>query len=97
MPLSKVTATTHGSPSPKNTFTEFDPVTLPIAASAYFSYYAAVILANKSGNEVPKATKVIAVIGGSTLSTHPNNVANFSTTAVTTPIMRREHPKHPHP
>lgn len=35
---SNIVATTHGSPSPKNTFTEFEPVTFPIAASASLSY-----------------------------------------------------------
>jgi hypothetical protein len=77
--------------------TELEPVTLPTAASAYFSYLAAYILANVSGSDVPKATKVIAVIGGSTPRMHPNRVANFSTIAVTTPIMAREAKKHPHP
>ena len=53
-------AMSHGSPSPKNTLTEFDPVTLPMALSACFSPTAAALLANVSGSEVPKATKVIA-------------------------------------
>jgi hypothetical protein len=53
---------THGSPRPKKTFTEFDPVTLPTAESAYSEDLAAVILANVSGTEVPIATIVIAVI-----------------------------------
>ena len=52
---------THGSPRPRNTFTEFDPVTLPTAESAYSDDYAAVILAKVSGREVPIATIVIAV------------------------------------
>ena len=34
--LLHVAAITHGSPRPKNTFTEFEPVTLPTAESAYF-------------------------------------------------------------
>lgn len=33
--LFHVAAITHGSPRPKNTFTEFDPVTFPTAESAY--------------------------------------------------------------
>ena len=53
---------THWRPRPKNTFTEFDPVTFPTAASAYCDDLAAVILANVSGSEVPTATNVIAVI-----------------------------------
>ena len=50
----------HGSPHPKNTFTALEPVMLPTAASALSDYLAAVILANVSGKEVPRATKVIA-------------------------------------
>jgi len=84
-------------PRPKNTFTEFDPVTLPIAASASLSYFAAVILAKVSGSDVPKATNVIAVIDGGTKRTHPKSVANFSTIAVTIPIIIREPTKQAHP
>ena len=58
---SKVVATTHGRPRPKNTFTELLPVMLPIALSAVLSPTAAAFEANVSGNEVPSATKVIAV------------------------------------
>lgn len=50
----------HGKPRPKNTFTEFDPVTLLIEASAVSSSRAAVREANVSGSEVPRATKVMA-------------------------------------
>ena len=61
-----VTAIAHGSPRPKNTFTLLDPVTLPMAESAdrpaYSEVLAAVILAKVSGNEVPRATRVMAVI-----------------------------------
>ena len=94
---SYIVAITHGIPSPKNTFTEFDPVTLPIAASASSSYLAAVILAKVSGREVPKATKVMAVIDGGTIRTHPKSVANLSTIAVTKPIMARAPKKQAHP
>ncbi len=52
---------THGSPSPRKTLTELDPVTFPIALSAFFSFAAAALLAKVSGREVPRATKVIAV------------------------------------
>ena len=38
VPLSYIAPITHGSPSPRKTFTELDPVTLPTAESAYFSY-----------------------------------------------------------
>jgi len=94
---SKVVATTHGSPSPKNTFTEFDPVTLPTAASAYFSCRAAVIDAKVSGRDVPKATNVIALIGAGTPITHPKAVAIYSTIYVTKPIIPREAKKATHP
>tara|TARA_B110000285_G_C15127395_1_gene621176 strand:+ start:127 stop:501 length:375 start_codon:yes stop_codon:yes gene_type:complete len=55
---------TQGSPRPKNTFTELEPVTLPTAESAYWDDLAAVILAKVSGREVPMATIVMAVICG---------------------------------
>jgi hypothetical protein len=45
--------------------------------------------AKVSGRDVPRATKVIAVIAGSIPSTHPKRFANSPTTAVTTPIMTR--------
>jgi hypothetical protein len=45
-------------PNPRNTLTEFDPVTLPIALSAVFSFFAAILLANVSGKLVPMATKL---------------------------------------
>ena len=80
---------THGNPSPKNTFTELDPVTLPTAESAYLEVLAAVILANVSGREVPTATRVMAVIYGSRLRTHPINSATSPTIPVMTPIMVR--------
>lgn len=50
----------HGSPSPKKTLTELDPVTLPMALSACFSPTAAAFEAKVSGREVPRATKVMA-------------------------------------
>lgn len=87
---SKVVATIHGRPSPKKTLTEFEPVTLPTASSAYFSFLAAVIDANVSGRDVPRATKVIALIGAGTPITHPKAVATYSTKAVTIPIINRD-------
>jgi len=57
-----IAAITHGTPSPKNTLTELDPVIFPTAESAYYDVLAAVILAKVSGNDVPNATIVIAVI-----------------------------------
>jgi hypothetical protein len=85
-----VAATAHGRPSPKNTFTELDPVIFPIASSAYFSPAAADIDAKVSGKEVPKATKVMAVTDGLIPSTHPKTVAKFSTIAVVIPINPRD-------
>ena len=52
---------TQGSPRPRKTLTEFEPVTFPMALSAFFSLAAAVLLAKVSGREVPRATNVIAV------------------------------------
>ena len=54
----------HGMPSPRKTLTEFEPVMLPIELSAYFSFCAAIRLANVSGSDVPSATIVMAVIAG---------------------------------
>ena len=79
-------AITHGRPSPKKTLTEFEPVTLPIAESAYSEDLAAVTLAKVSGREVPTATIVIAVIDGSSPMTHPRSPATDPTTAVMIPI-----------
>ena len=53
---------THGRPRPRNTLTELLPVIFPIALSAVLSPHAAALEANVSGREVPRATKVIAVI-----------------------------------
>ena len=77
--------------------TELDPVTLPTAESAYFSDLAAAMEAKVSGSEVPRATKVIAVIDGFTFMTHPNKLAYCPTMAVTAPIMAREPTKQPKP
>ena len=91
---SQITATSHGKPNPKKTLTELDPVTLPTAESAYFSAYAAAILAKVSGSEVPKATIVIAVMPASIRRIHPKSVANSATIAVTIPIITKEMKKH---
>ena len=47
---------TQGIPRPRKTFTELLPVILPMAASAVSSLVAATLLANVSGNDVPRAT-----------------------------------------
>lgn len=82
-------AITQGSPRPRNTFTELDPVMFPIAESAVSEFLAAVILANVSGREVPRATRVIAVIESSMFNSHPSKVANYSTIAVQRPMKMR--------
>lgn len=83
-----------GKPQPKNTFTALDPVIFPTAASALLAYLAAVILANVSGKEVPRATKVIAATDSLILSTHPRTVATSPTMKVTRPIYANEMKKH---
>ena len=77
---------THGKPNPRKTFTELDPVTLPMAESANSDCYAAVTLANVSGREVPTATNVMAVIDGSRPTTQPRSSATEPTMAVIIPI-----------
>ena len=66
--------------------TAFDPLTLPTAESALSDVYAAVTLANVSGNEVPKATRVIAVIESFIGIVHPSIVAASPTMAVIIPM-----------
>lgn len=85
---------THGSPRPKNTLTEFEPVTLPMALSAVFSATAAVLLAKVSGNEVPRATNVMAVTVGFRPTRQPKMEAKSPTMAVNKPIMAMETTKH---
>lgn len=77
---------THGSPRPRKTLTQFDPVTLLIAASAYWEVQAAVLLAKVSGREVPRATKVMAVTDGLSPMTQPKIVATSPTNIVTRPM-----------
>lgn len=97
LPYSHMEAMTHGRPSPRNTLTEFEPVTFPTAESAYFSAWAAAIDAKVSGRDVPRATKVIAVTAGSIPRTHPKRLANSPTTAVTIPMKPRAIQKQAHP
>ena len=82
-------AITHGKPRPRKTLTELDPVTLPTAESAYSDDLAAVILAKVSGNEVPRATRVIAVTESGIPHTHPSIDATSPTMAVTPPMKVR--------
>ena len=90
-------ATTQGRPSPRKTLTELDPVTFPIALSAYLSALAAAIEAKVSGREVPRATNVIAVIEGLMPRMQPKRLANSPTTAVTIPMTARAEKKQAHP
>lgn len=62
---------------------------LPIAESAVSEFLAAVILAKVSGREVPRATRVMAVIESSMPSSQPRRVANYSTMAVQMPMKAR--------
>ena len=73
-------------PRPRKTLTEFEPVTLPIAASAVSSPIVAALEANVSGRDVPSATNVIAVTDGSSPMTQPKSVARSPMIAVTKPM-----------
>merc|ERR1719161_1561301 len=64
-----------GRPRPRKTLTELLPVTFPMDASAYWSCTAAVLEAKVSGNEVPSATKVMAVIESATPIVQPRRAA----------------------
>ena len=52
----------HGRHKPSNTLTLFEPVTWPMEASAVSSLMSAALEAKVSGREVPRATRVMAVI-----------------------------------
>lgn len=80
---------THGSPSPRKTLTQLEPVTFPIALSANSKVRAAVILARVSGSDVPIATKVIAVTEALRPIAHPRIVATSPTNIVTIPMNAR--------
>ena len=77
--------------------TELEPVTFPIAESAYYEDLAAVILAKVSGREVPIATRVMPVTAGFRPITHPKTVATSPTIVVMIPIRARAIPKAAHP
>ena len=62
---------------------------LPIAASAYSEVLAAVMDANVSGREVPRATRVIAVMESSMDRMQPKRVANSPTIPVQRPMKAR--------
>mmetsp|Transcript_67355 Transcript_67355/g.191129 ORF Transcript_67355/g.191129 Transcript_67355/m.191129 type:complete len:205 (+) Transcript_67355:445-1059(+) len=87
----------HDNPRPRKTLTELLPVTLPMLLSAVGSCIAAVLEANVSGKEVPRATNVIAQIEGGMSRAHPSRFARSPMKAVQIPIMSREHAKHAFP
>ena len=70
---------------------------LPMAESANSEFQAAVILANVSGSDVPRATRVMAVIDSLILSTHPRILAISPTIPVTSPIMASDTTKQAEP
>ena len=84
----------HGNPHPKKTFTAFEPLMLPTAASAFSDYLAAVILAKVSGKDVPRATSVMAATDSLIMSTQPRTVATSPTINVTIPMYINEITKH---
>lgn len=70
---------------------------LPTAESAPSDDLAAVILANVSGREVPRATNVMAVTASDIPKQHPNNPATSPTKNVIIPIMEIPTPNAAHP
>jgi hypothetical protein len=68
-----------------------------MAESAYSEFLAAVIDANVSGSEVPRATRVIAVIESGIPQTQPSMEAHSPTIAVIAPINERAAIKAGHP
>mmetsp|Transcript_84905 Transcript_84905/g.259240 ORF Transcript_84905/g.259240 Transcript_84905/m.259240 type:complete len:213 (-) Transcript_84905:1954-2592(-) len=94
----KIDAMVHGSPRPRKTLTELLPVTLPTDASASGSWTAACFEAKVSGKDVPRATKVMAVISFSMNGmTQPNRLAMSPMMTVTPPIMIKDTTKHSQP
>lgn len=63
---------------------------LPMALSAYFSLMAAARLANKSGKDVPSATKVMAVTVSSSPTKQPKMEAKSPMKAVRIPITAKD-------
>ena len=86
-----------GSPSPRKTLTELEPVTLPIDESADLSPRAACIEAKVSGSDVPSATKVMAVIVSGRNIWHPICVAKSEMRITWKPIHTSAATKHGQP
>merc|ERR1719409_194631 len=82
-------AMSQGRPRPRNTLTELEPVTLPTELSAVSSCVAALLEAKVSGREVPRATKVMAVMASGRVSRQPKMLAMSATKAVSTPMYAR--------
>lgn len=61
-----------------------------MASSAVFEFFAAIIDANVSGNEVPNATKEMAVILSFNPTRQPNIAATSPTTAVKSAMKSNE-------
>ena len=57
-----IAATVQAIPMPRKTLTAFEPVTLPIDASAYWSPMAATLLANVSAKKIVRITIAIELI-----------------------------------
>lgn len=66
----------------------------PTDSSALSDYFAAVILAKVSGNEVPRATTVIAATDSLIPKQQPKTVATSPTINVTSPIYANDMKKH---
>ena len=79
-------AISHGSPRPRKTLTELEPLTLPTELSAVFSPRAACLEAKVSGMEVPRATKVMAVTGSFRPIRQPKMEARSPMIAVSKPM-----------
>ena len=87
--LQYIEAISQGIPKPRKTLTELLPVTLPMQLSAYFSFAAAVLLANRSGRLVPRATNVMAVAASSRPTRQPKMEARSPMMAVRPPMKAR--------
>merc|ERR1719352_72138 len=79
-------AMSQGRPRPRNTLTELEPVTLPTELSPLFFTVLAILEAKVSGREVPRATKVMAVMASGRVSRQPKMLAMSATKAVSTPM-----------
>mmetsp|Transcript_46235 Transcript_46235/g.145009 ORF Transcript_46235/g.145009 Transcript_46235/m.145009 type:complete len:223 (+) Transcript_46235:353-1021(+) len=90
-------AHSQGMPRPRKTLTQLLPVTFPSALSAVSSILIAIMEAKVSGNEVPRATMVMAVTGFSSPTRQPKMEARSPTMAVTQPIRPRATKKQYHP